>query len=107
MNLQPAIIHRNGFIPRRINRLKIIKAVLDSGNKAEWMIMDVIPVIPPDLRPLVLLDSGLSNGPFDVLLSNRFDYCQCFRIIFPVTRNLLDGNLPNGLFVILHCKRFL
>ena len=41
-----------------INRLKIIKAVLDSGNKAEWMIMDVIPVIPPDLRPLVLLESG-------------------------------------------------
>jgi DNA-directed RNA polymerase subunit beta' len=41
-----------------INRLKIIKAVLDSGNKPEWMTMDVIPVIPPDLRPLVLLESG-------------------------------------------------
>ena len=41
-----------------INRLKIIKAILDSGNKPEWMVMDVIPVIPPDLRPLVLLESG-------------------------------------------------
>ncbi|HZN58548.1 MAG TPA: DNA-directed RNA polymerase subunit beta' [Planctomycetota bacterium] len=41
-----------------IKRLKIVKAILDSGNKAEWMVMDVIPVIPPDLRPLVLLESG-------------------------------------------------
>jgi DNA-directed RNA polymerase subunit beta' len=41
-----------------IKRLKIVKAILDSGNKADWMVMDVIPVIPPDLRPLVLLESG-------------------------------------------------
>ncbi len=41
-----------------IKRLKIVKAVLDSGNKPEWMILDVVPVIPPDLRPLVLLESG-------------------------------------------------
>jgi len=41
-----------------IKRLKIVKSILDSGNKAEWMVMDVIPVIPPDLRPLVLLESG-------------------------------------------------
>ena len=39
-------------------RLKMIEAIRGSENKAEWMIMDVIPVIPPDLRPLVLLESG-------------------------------------------------
>ncbi|MBK8098914.1 MAG: DNA-directed RNA polymerase subunit beta' [Planctomycetes bacterium] len=41
-----------------IKRLKTVEMLRDSGNKAEWMILDVIPVIPPDLRPLVLLDSG-------------------------------------------------
>ena len=39
-------------------RLKLIEALRESGNQAEWMVLDVIPVIPPDLRPLVLLDSG-------------------------------------------------
>jgi DNA-directed RNA polymerase subunit beta' len=41
-----------------INRLKIAESIRDSDNKPEWMVLDVIPVIPPDLRPLVLLDSG-------------------------------------------------
>jgi DNA-directed RNA polymerase subunit beta' len=39
-------------------RLKIVEAIRNSENKSEWMIYDVIPVIPPDLRPLVLLESG-------------------------------------------------
>jgi len=39
-------------------RLKIVEALRNSPNKPEWMILDVIPVIPPDLRPLVLLESG-------------------------------------------------
>ncbi len=39
-------------------RLKIVEQVRLSGNQSEWMVMDVIPVIPPDLRPLVLLESG-------------------------------------------------
>ena len=39
-------------------RLKMIEAVRNSENKSEWMVMEVIPVIPPDLRPLVLLESG-------------------------------------------------
>src|SRR5437867_224935 len=39
-------------------RLKIVEAIRNSDNKSEWMIYDVIPVIPPDLRPLVLLESG-------------------------------------------------
>lgn len=39
-------------------RLKIIDAFIKSGNKPEWMILDVIPVLPPDLRPLVQLEGG-------------------------------------------------
>ncbi len=39
-------------------RLKIIEAFLESGNKPEWMILEVIPIIPPELRPLVPLDGG-------------------------------------------------
>jgi DNA-directed RNA polymerase subunit beta' len=39
-------------------RLKVVEAFLKSGNKPEWMIMDIIPVIPPELRPLVPLDGG-------------------------------------------------
>ncbi|HDP16263.1 MAG TPA: DNA-directed RNA polymerase subunit beta', partial [Candidatus Omnitrophica bacterium] len=41
-----------------LKRLKILEAFKKSGNKPEWMIMDVIPVIPPDLRPLVPLEGG-------------------------------------------------
>ena len=39
-------------------RLKMVEAIRNSENKTEWLVMDVIPVIPPDLRPLVLLESG-------------------------------------------------
>ncbi len=39
-------------------RLKVVEALRLSENETEWMVLDVIPVIPPDLRPLVLLDSG-------------------------------------------------
>src|SRR5690606_26942854 len=39
-------------------RLKIVEQIRNSENRPEWMVMDVIPVIPPDLRPLVLLESG-------------------------------------------------
>ena len=39
-------------------RLKLVEAFLESGNKSEWMIMTVLPVLPPDLRPLVPLDGG-------------------------------------------------
>ncbi|MDG1287962.1 MAG: DNA-directed RNA polymerase subunit beta' [Rickettsiales bacterium] len=41
-----------------VKRLKLIENFIDSGNKPEWMILDVVPVIPPDLRPLVPLDGG-------------------------------------------------
>ena len=41
-----------------VKRLKLIEAFLESGSRPEWMIMDVVPVIPPELRPLVPLDGG-------------------------------------------------
>jgi DNA-directed RNA polymerase subunit beta' len=44
-----------------LKRLKAIESFLKSGNKQEWMIMDVIPVIPPDLRPLIPLECGRFN----------------------------------------------
>lgn len=43
---------------RHAKRLRVFKALKNSGNRPEWMILDVIPVIPPDLRPLVRLDGG-------------------------------------------------
>jgi DNA-directed RNA polymerase subunit beta' len=45
--------------PKKLaKRLKLIEAFIQSGNKPEWMILKVVPVIPPDLRPLVPLDGG-------------------------------------------------
>ncbi len=41
-----------------VTKLKVVEGFLNSGNKPEWMILDVIPVIPPDLRPLVPLEGG-------------------------------------------------
>ena len=45
-------------IKKLSKRLKLIEAFLESGNKPEWMILEVLPVLPPDLRPLVPLDGG-------------------------------------------------
>ncbi|KGR79753.1 DNA-directed RNA polymerase subunit beta' [Ureibacillus manganicus] len=43
---------------RAIKRLEVIESFRNSGNKPEWMILDVLPVIPPELRPMVQLDGG-------------------------------------------------
>ena len=43
---------------RSIKRLKLIDSFIETGNKPEWMILTVVPVIPPELRPLVPLDGG-------------------------------------------------
>jgi DNA-directed RNA polymerase subunit beta' len=45
-------------LKRLSKRLKLIESFIESGNKPEWMIMTVLPVLPPDLRPLVPLDGG-------------------------------------------------
>ena len=43
---------------RILKRLEVVEAFKSSGNKPEWMVLDVIPVIPPDIRPMVQLDGG-------------------------------------------------
>ena len=43
---------------RIVKRLEVVESFRESGNKPEWMVMDAIPVIPPDLRPMVQLDGG-------------------------------------------------
>lgn len=43
---------------RAIRRLEVVEAFRKSGNKPSWMILDVVPVIPPELRPMVQLDGG-------------------------------------------------
>ena len=43
---------------RIVKRLEVVEAFRESGNRPEWMILDVVPVIPPDLRPMVQLDGG-------------------------------------------------
>ena len=43
---------------RIVKRLEVVEAFRKSGNKPEWMVMDVIPIIPPDIRPMVQLDGG-------------------------------------------------
>ncbi|MFV2092843.1 MAG: DNA-directed RNA polymerase subunit beta', partial [Hyphomicrobiales bacterium] len=45
-------------IKKLTKRLKVVEAFIHSGNKPEWMIMEMLPVLPPDLRPLVPLDGG-------------------------------------------------
>ncbi|MBK6452148.1 MAG: DNA-directed RNA polymerase subunit beta' [Proteobacteria bacterium] len=45
-------------IKRLTKRLKLIESFIESGNKPEWMVLTVLPVLPPDLRPLVPLDGG-------------------------------------------------
>src|SRR3954470_3112413 len=45
-------------LKRLSKRLKLVEAFIESGNKPEWMVMTVLPVLPPDLRPLVPLDGG-------------------------------------------------
>ena len=55
------IIETNASGPKRvkaIKRIEIIEAFRKSGNKPEWMVLTVLPVIPPDLRPMVQLDGG-------------------------------------------------
>ena len=45
--------------PKKIaKRLKLVENFMESGNRPEWMILTVVPVIPPELRPLVPLDGG-------------------------------------------------
>ena len=59
-NLREELQETNSETKRKkiTKRLKLLEAFLQSGNKPEWMVMTVLPVLPPDLRPLVPLDGG-------------------------------------------------
>jgi DNA-directed RNA polymerase subunit beta' len=58
-NLRDVVAESRGQKRQKaIKRLKVVDAFRTSGNKPEWMIMDAIPVLPPDLRPMVQLDGG-------------------------------------------------
>ena len=68
---------------RLLKRIQIVEDFLSSGNKASWMILDVIPVIPPDLRPMVQLDGGRFatsdlNDLYRLTLSSETKN-ECFR----------------------------
>ena len=57
--LEELAVTKSELKPKKIiKRLKVVESFLESGNKPEWMILDVVPVIPPELRPLVPLDGG-------------------------------------------------
>ncbi|MBO5241899.1 MAG: DNA-directed RNA polymerase subunit beta' [Lachnospiraceae bacterium] len=59
VELKEELVDANGQKRARvIKRLEVVEAFRESGNKPEWMILDVVPVIPPDLRPMVQLDGG-------------------------------------------------
>ncbi|WP_316977263.1 DNA-directed RNA polymerase subunit beta' [Shumkonia mesophila] len=59
-SLRADLIETNSEAKRKklVKRLKLVEAFLESGSRPEWMILEVIPVIPPELRPLVPLDGG-------------------------------------------------
>jgi DNA-directed RNA polymerase subunit beta' len=57
--LEELAVTKSELKPKKIiKRLKVVESFIDSGNRPEWMILNVIPVIPPELRPLVPLDGG-------------------------------------------------
>ena len=57
--LDELAVTKSELKPKKIiKRLKVVESFIDSGNRPEWMILEVIPVIPPELRPLVPLDGG-------------------------------------------------
>ena len=57
--LEELAVTKSELKPKKIiKRLKVVESFLESGNRPEWMILEVIPVIPPELRPLVPLDGG-------------------------------------------------
>ena len=86
-------------IKRLTKRLKLIKSFVDSGNKPEWMVLNVLPILPPDLRPLV----PLSDGRFA-----SSDLNDLYRRVINRNnrlRRLLDINAPD--IIVRNEKRML
>ena len=84
---------------RIIKRLEVVEAFRNSENKPEWMIMDVIPVIPPDIRPMVQLDGGrFATSDLNDLYSSIINRNNRLR-------RLLDLNAPD--IIVRNEKRML
>jgi DNA-directed RNA polymerase subunit beta' len=60
VQLKSELVETNSEVKRKkiVKRLKLVEDFIGSGNKPEWMVMNVLPIIPPDIRPLVMLDGG-------------------------------------------------
>src|SRR5207253_341361 len=78
-------------LKRLSKRLKLIESFVESGNKPEWMVMTVLPVLPPDLRPLVPLDGGRFRQN---LLGKRVDYSGRSVIVVGPQLRLHQCGLP-------------
>ena len=85
-----------------VKRLKLVEAFLASDTRPEWMILDVVPVIPPELRPLVPLDGGRFHGvklvqqdPFNGVGAYS-DAAEGEASSVTVASNLADGDVGGG-----------
>src|SRR6202521_5641925 len=86
-------------LKRLSKRLKLIESFVESGNKPEWMVLTVLPVLPPDLRPLVPLDGGrFATSDLDDL------YCRVINRNNRL-RRLLELNAPD--IIVRNEKRML
>src|SRR5256884_9389632 len=81
-------------LKRLSKRLKLIESFVESGNKPEWMVMTVLPVLPPDLRPLVPLDGGrLATSDLNYLYrrvinrNNRLKRLMCLKAPESIIQN--------------------
>ena len=73
-------LHKDKKKARIIKRLEIVEAFRLSGNRPEWMIMTVIPVIPPELRPMVQLDGGrFATSDLNDLYKKSYKQKQSFK----------------------------
>ena len=61
---------------RAVKRLEVVESFRMSNNKPEWMIMDVVPVMPPDLRPMVQLDGGRCRSARRQLPAACASHCE-------------------------------
>ena len=85
-----------------IKRLEVVEAFLKSGNKPEWIIMDVIPVIPPELRPMVQLDGGRFatsdlNDLYRRVINRNNRLKRLLELRAPDIMNEIRGNSIRGL----------
>src|SRR3712207_4662386 len=81
-----------------VKRLKMVETFLESGNKPEWMVLEVVPVIPPELRPLVPLDGGrFATSDLDDLYRRVINRNNRVKRLKVVETSRKSGNNPEGM----------